>query len=111
MTCTGLGKTTFVAVHKNHQVKVYQTLYILIEEPSVDQFNKIMNQFIQNWKEKEPKFIEYFIKYYNNRPGTYVLLHNNAIELSVVLRDSEYIFALPSSCNSFVVITNKVRLR
>ena len=28
-----------------------------------------------------------------------------AIELSVVLRDSEYIFALPSSCNSFVVIT------
>ena len=76
--------STVVIVHsfsqrawKNHlrtcqpdnQVIFYQTLCILIAEPSVAKFNELLGQFIQHWEEKETAFIRYFINTYSSRPG------------------------------------------
>ena len=52
-----------------NQVKIYQTLCILLEELSMDKFNELIDQFVQYWIKEEPTFIEYFKQYYLSRPG------------------------------------------
>ena len=55
-TSTGL-KAIFESCFQEHQVKMYQSLCILIEEANVEQLKTIMNQFLEDLKEREPKFI------------------------------------------------------
>ena len=52
-----------------NQVKIYQTLCILLEELSMDKFNELIDQIVQYWIKEEPTFIEYFKQYYLSRPG------------------------------------------
>ena len=42
---------------------------MLIEEHSLDKFGTLSKQLIHQWKEIEPKFIDYFMKNYQHRPG------------------------------------------
>lgn len=52
-----------------NQVEMYQTLCILIDEYNLSSFNKILDQFIEFWSNKEPDFISYFKQQFQSRPG------------------------------------------
>ena len=48
---------------------MYQTLCLLESEVDVNQFHTHMSQFTTYWESKEPKFMEYFKEYYQDRVG------------------------------------------
>ena len=52
-----------------HQLEIYHSLYVLMEEQSEDKFKQEMAAFISLWEVKEPKFIQYFTKTYALRAG------------------------------------------
>lgn len=55
----------------DNQVKIYQTLCLLIEEHILTKFNELTDQFIQYWIDIESTFIEYFKQHYLTRPGQF----------------------------------------
>lgn len=77
----------FQRAWKNHlrtcqtenQITMYQTLCILIAEPSVTKFDVLLSQFIQHWEEKETTFIQYFQSSYSNRLGNYIVHHEKLL--------------------------------
>ena len=52
-----------------HQVEIYHTLNVLMEEQDEDKFKQEMAAFITLWGVTEPKFIQYFTKTYASRAG------------------------------------------
>ena len=52
-----------------HQLQIYQTLNILLEEPDEDRFKSDMGAFIKLWESVEPGFIKYFQTTYASRAG------------------------------------------
>ena len=72
MTFTSLGKNFFDIAFKNTKSRCIKACF-LIEEANVE-LKTIMDQFLEHWKETEPKFINIFKNYYD-RP----IIHTNAI--------------------------------
>ena len=53
----------------SHQVELYHTLNVLLEEPDTDTFKNQMGAFIKLWETTVPDFIKYFNTYYASRAG------------------------------------------
>ena len=47
-----------------HQVEIYHSLNVLMEEQDEDKFKQEMAAFISLWECTEPKFTQYFSKTY-----------------------------------------------
>ncbi len=56
--------------NEENKIAIYQTLCILLQEPSVQAFQKLVLDFQQYWFDTEPEFLNYFVNYYLNRQGT-----------------------------------------
>lgn len=52
-----------------HKIAIYQSLCILLEEPCVETFQSLTDDFQKYWFEREPEFVKYFLDYYLNRKG------------------------------------------
>ena len=72
MTFTSLRKNIFDVAFKNTKSKCIKGGF-LTEEANVE-LKTIMDQFLEHWKEREPKFINIFKNYYD-RP----FIHTNAV--------------------------------
>ena len=59
---------------EQHRSEVYTCLWLLLTETDKENFLNCLGLFIEYWKEKEPKFIEYFQGTYSNRPGMYYVM-------------------------------------
>ena len=46
-----------------HQVELYHTLNVLLEEPDKDTFTYQIEAFVKLWETTEPDFIKYFKTY------------------------------------------------
>ena len=62
---------------KENQLSMYQTLCLLESEVDINQFRTQLSLFTTYWESKEPKFMEYFIEYYQDRAGmtSTILVH------------------------------------
>ena len=52
-----------------HQLEIYHSLNVLMEEQDEDKFKQEMANFITLWEVTEPKFTQYFTKTYASRAG------------------------------------------
>jgi hypothetical protein len=59
----------------NHQVELYHTLNILLEEPDKDTFKNQIRAFMKLWETTEPDFIKYFNTYYASRAEKWALCY------------------------------------
>lgn len=46
--------------NEENKIAIYQALCILLQEPSVQAFQKLVLDFQQYWSDKEPEFLNYF---------------------------------------------------
>ena len=51
------------------RTELYECLWLLISIPDPEEFCKHLQWLLATWKEREPKFIEYFQSAYANRAG------------------------------------------
>lgn len=52
-----------------HQLEIYHSLNVLMEEQDEDKFRQEMAAFVTLWGAIEPKFTQYFTKTYASRAG------------------------------------------
>ena len=53
----------------DNRTQLYQVLWLMILTPDPDQLHQYMQHLSTTWREKEPKFVEYFESAYANRAG------------------------------------------
>ena len=53
----------------DNRKELYQALWLLIASPDPEKFHQHLQQILCTWKDKEPRFIEYFQSAYTNRVG------------------------------------------
>ena len=58
-----------------HQLEIYHTLNVLMEELDEKDFQKQLDAFIALWEKTEPKFIAYFQATYAHRIGKLDISH------------------------------------
>lgn len=63
-----------VVKDEENKIRIYQTLCILLQEPCLQNFQKLVAEFHEYWAKKEPEFVKYFEEYYLNRKGIYFLV-------------------------------------
>ena len=54
---------------RENQLSMYQTLCLLESEVDINLFHTQLSLFTTYWESKEPKFMEYFKEYYQDRAG------------------------------------------
>ena len=52
-----------------HKAEIYSCLWMLLHEADEEAFREKGEMFVAYWKDKEPKFVEYYKKEYSHRPG------------------------------------------
>ena len=78
----------------NHQVELYHTLNILLEEPDKDTFTNQMEAFIRLWETTESDFIKYFKTYYASRAGYFT----NTVVPTIRMHMYVYVTAMHYTC-------------
>ena len=59
------------------QIEIYRALVVLMDEKNENDFKKMANNFIEIYKSKCKKFIDYFIEKYMNRPEVWAMCYRN----------------------------------